>query len=266
MQARGGCRHFPRALLAEAANTTSLATVLDTAYHAASSGTPTGPTHRTDCRRTPAMVDMPPGLKHAKHSDFDEHAARAEDLNSRLYREVIAQLECGPSAHGTHGLPRLVRDMARLAQQGGELRHRRRPHRSRPRHFGETRIAAIAPRPQRGRSRLGITSARTSRKQAHRRDNYRGSRGTGPGCCSSRFPTTGPASTSRNCERRSSSRGLNTAEVVAKLTEAELLEFLFLPGFSTRASRDGILRPRVGLDVVQDTVTQSRWECPHHHR
>ena len=44
--------------------------------------------------------------------DFDDHAARAEDLNARLYREVIVS-RMRPFADGVHGFPRLVRDMAR---------------------------------------------------------------------------------------------------------------------------------------------------------
>src|SRR5262249_3753430 len=44
--------------------------------------------------------------------EFQDHAAQAEDLNSRLYREVIAS-RMRPFADGAHGFPRLVRDMAR---------------------------------------------------------------------------------------------------------------------------------------------------------
>src|SRR5205085_12395236 len=44
--------------------------------------------------------------------EFDDHAGRAEDLNSRLYREVISS-RMRPFADGAHGFPRLVRDTAR---------------------------------------------------------------------------------------------------------------------------------------------------------
>src|SRR5262249_36061904 len=44
--------------------------------------------------------------------EFQNHAAQAEDLNTRLYREVIAS-RMRPFADGTHAFPRLVRDMAR---------------------------------------------------------------------------------------------------------------------------------------------------------
>src|SRR5262249_20618206 len=44
--------------------------------------------------------------------EFESHAAQAEDLNSRLYREVIVS-RMRPFADGAGGFPRLVRDTAR---------------------------------------------------------------------------------------------------------------------------------------------------------
>src|SRR5205814_2987094 len=55
-----------------------------------------------------------------KTADFDDHAARAEDLNTRLYREVIVS-RMRPFADGTHGLPRMVRDMARTLGKQARL-------------------------------------------------------------------------------------------------------------------------------------------------
>ena len=49
-------------------------------------------------------------------------------------------------------------------------------------------------------------------------------------------------------------RGLATEIMAARLTEAELLEFLFLPGFSTKEAVTEISGRGVGLDVVQDMV------------
>ena len=49
-------------------------------------------------------------------------------------------------------------------------------------------------------------------------------------------------------------RGLATAAMTAAMTEAELLEFLFLPGFSTKDKVTEISGRGVGLDVVQDMV------------
>jgi two-component system sensor histidine kinase and response regulator WspE len=49
-------------------------------------------------------------------------------------------------------------------------------------------------------------------------------------------------------------RGLSSEAVVGRLNEAELLEFLFLPGFSTASSVSEFSGRGVGLDVVQDTI------------
>jgi len=54
--------------------------------------------------------------------------------------------------------------------------------------------------------------------------------------------------------RKIVSRGLNTADLIGRMTEAELLEFLFLPGFTTSTQVTEFSGRGVGLDVVQDTV------------
>lgn len=51
-------------------------------------------------------------------------------------------------------------------------------------------------------------------------------------------------------------RGLADASLAAGLSEAELLEFLFLPGFSLRDTVTDVSGRGVGLDVVQTTLRQ----------
>jgi two-component system sensor histidine kinase and response regulator WspE len=53
-------------------------------------------------------------------------------------------------------------------------------------------------------------------------------------------------------------RGLASAETVAQLSEAELLEFLFLPGFTMKASVTQLSGRGVGLDAVQAAAKQVR--------
>ncbi|WAI81108.1 MULTISPECIES: hybrid sensor histidine kinase/response regulator [Achromobacter] len=53
-------------------------------------------------------------------------------------------------------------------------------------------------------------------------------------------------------------RKLTSADTAARLSEAELLEFLFLSGFSTRGEVTEISGRGVGLDVVQTMVRQLR--------
>ena len=51
-------------------------------------------------------------------------------------------------------------------------------------------------------------------------------------------------------------KGLTTSVVAAKLTEPELLEFLFLPGFTMKETVTEISGRGVGLDVVQTMIKQ----------
>ena len=53
-------------------------------------------------------------------------------------------------------------------------------------------------------------------------------------------------------------RKLTNAEIAGKLTEAELLEFLFLPGFTMKDKVTEISGRGVGLDVVQNVLKQIR--------
>jgi two-component system sensor histidine kinase and response regulator WspE len=52
-------------------------------------------------------------------------------------------------------------------------------------------------------------------------------------------------------------RGLVSQETAAGLSDAELLEFLFLPGFSTRESVNAVSGRGVGLNVVQSMVQEA---------
>ena len=53
-------------------------------------------------------------------------------------------------------------------------------------------------------------------------------------------------------------RGLTNTETAAKMSDSELLEFLFLPGFSMKKTVTEISGRGVGLDVVQDMIKSVR--------
>jgi two-component system sensor histidine kinase and response regulator WspE len=182
----------------------------------------------------------------------DDHAARAEDLNGRLYREVIAS-RMRPFADGTHGLARLVRDMARdLGKQArlvvaGEntdvdrdiLEKLEAPLSHLIRNAVDHGIDPPADRAAAGKPEAG-----TVRLEARHR----------AGMLSVTVSDDGRGVDLDRLRKKVVDRGLNTAEVVRQMTEAELLEFLFLPGFSTAGSVTEYSGRGVGLDVVQDTV------------
>ena len=77
-------------------------------------------------------------------------------------------------------------------------------------------------------------TARGTRRPANRKPARSAwKRATARGCSRSSLPTTAGASI-EPARVEDSGRGLATAAMTAAMTEAELLEFLFLPGFSTK--------------------------------
>jgi two-component system sensor histidine kinase and response regulator WspE len=228
-----------------------LAAMLDAAFHAAVGGIPPEQFADliADTRRqcTACKQEL-----NEKTGDFDDHAARAEDLNARLYREVIAS-RMRPFGDGSQGLPRLVRDMARalgkeaklvvvgdrtevdrdiLEKLEAPLSHLIRNAVDHGLEATETRTAAGKP--------VAGTITLEARHRA--------------GMLHVTVSDDGAGIDLNRLRQKVIDRGLNAPEVAARLTEAELLEFLFLPGFSTAASVTEFSGRGVGLDVVQDTV------------
>jgi len=184
--------------------------------------------------------------------DFERQAAQAEDLNLRLYREVILS-RMRPFSDGAQGLPRLVRDTARrlnklvhfellgrdtevdrdiLERLEAPLTHLIRNAIDHGLESAEERMAAG--KPPEGRIRVEA--------------RHRG------GMVAITVSDDGRGIDVEHLRRKVIDRGYVSAAMAARLTEAELLEFLFLPGFSTASQVTEISGRGVGLDVVQDMV------------
>ncbi|HYC93192.1 MAG TPA: hybrid sensor histidine kinase/response regulator, partial [Thermoanaerobaculia bacterium] len=177
-----------------------------------------------------------------------------ENISGRLYREVIATRMRAFSV-GVHPFPRLVRDVARqLGKQvelqigGGStevdrdildkleapLSHLIRNAVDHGIETPEDRV--LAGKPAEGCIRLDA-SHQAGMLHVVVQDDGRGI----------------------DVERvraRVAERGLAGAEIVSRLSEAELLEFLFLPGFTTTHNVTEISGRGVGLDVVQSMVQE----------
>jgi two-component system sensor histidine kinase and response regulator WspE len=185
-------------------------------------------------------------------SEFEDHAAQAEDLNGRLYREVIVS-RMRPFADGVHGFPRMVRDLARslnkqvrldlrgastevdrdiLEKLEAPLTHLLRNAVDHGLEPPEVRQAA-------GKPETGVLQLE-ARHQA--------------GMLVLTVSDDGAGIDVELLRRKIVERGLAQADMAASLGEAELLEFLFLPGFSTARTVSEVSGRGVGLDVVQDTV------------
>ncbi|MFM8270821.1 MAG: response regulator [Gemmata sp.] len=228
-----------------------VAGMLDTAYHAAVAGLPGDQIAAlvADTRREWAACRQDLG---DKASDFDDHAARAEDLNARLYREVIAS-RMRPFGDGVHGLPRMVRDMAHALGKEARLvivgettevdRDILEKLESPLSHLIRNAIDHGLESPDE-RTVAGKMSAGTITLEARHRS----------GMLLVSVSDDGSGVNLNRLREKIVERGLNTPEMVARSTEAELLEFLFLPGFSTTSEVTEFSGRGVGLDVVQDTI------------
>ena len=185
--------------------------------------------------------------------EFESHARRSDDLNSRLYNEVIA-CRMRPMSDGVQGYPRMVRDISRqlgknvryeivgettpvdrdvLEKLDAPLNHILRNALDHGIETPEERLAAGKPE--------FATLKLEARHSA--------------GMFAITISDDGRGIDLDKLRNKIVERKLTTAEMVSRMTEAELYEFLFLPGFSTRGSVTEISGRGVGLDVVHTMAT-----------
>jgi two-component system, chemotaxis family, sensor histidine kinase and response regulator WspE len=184
--------------------------------------------------------------------DFESFARRNEDLSNRLHHEVIVS-RMRPLADGIRGFPRLVRDVARTL--GKQVRFEVRgeqtgvdrdildkleaPLSHLIRNALDHGIELPADRESAGKPATG-----TIRLEARHR----------AGMLQITLVDDGRGIDVERLRSHAVTRGLVARQVADQLSELELLEFLFLPGFSTKESVTEISGRGVGLDVVQSMV------------
>jgi two-component system sensor histidine kinase and response regulator WspE len=188
--------------------------------------------------------------------EIDTFDRRAAYLSHRLYDGALA-CHMRPFADGVQAFPRMVRDLARtlgkqlrldmtgqdtqvdrniLERLEAPLGHLLRNALDHGIESPEERLAAGKP----AEAVLGIEARHSAgRLQVTVADDGRGI----------------------DLERLRATvieRKLSNAETAARLNDAELLEFLFLPGFSMKEAVTDISGRGVGLDVVQNVLKQIR--------
>jgi len=184
--------------------------------------------------------------------DFESFARRNEDLSNRLHHEVIAS-RMRPLADGIRGFPRLVRDVARTL--GKQVRFEVRGDQTGVDRDILDKLEAplshlirnaldhgLEPPPD--REACGKPSVGTIRLEARHR----------AGMLHITLTDDGRGIDVEKLRVRAVDRGLVARQVAEQLTELELLEFLFLPGFSTKDQVTELSGRGVGLDVVQSMV------------
>ena len=192
--------------------------------------------------------------------EFDRRIRNTDDLSTRLYREVISS-RMRPFRDGVQGLPRLVRDLARqlgkkaqleilgeatevdrdiLEKLDAPLNHLVRNALDHGLETPDQRQAAG--KPEVGRLRIeAVHSA---------------------GLLSITVSDDGRGIDVDRLRQTVVERGHTDADVAAKLSDAELLDFLFLPGFSTTSEVTEISGRGVGTRCRSRHGPIGRRPCP----
>jgi len=181
--------------------------------------------------------------------EFETHARRSDDLNSRLYREVIAS-RMRPFADGTHGLARMVRDVAR--QLGKKVRFEVLGQDTDVDRDILDKLEAPLGHILRNALDHGLETP-DQRLLANKADigTLRLEARHHAGMLTVSVTDDGRGIDPIRLRKKIVDRGLTTEELASRMSETELFDFLFLPGFSTTDTVSDISGRGVGLDVVQ---------------
>jgi two-component system sensor histidine kinase and response regulator WspE len=183
---------------------------------------------------------------------MESHARRNEDLSERLHHEVISS-RLRPFQDGVRGFPRLVRDVARqlgksvhleiLGEQTGVdrdiLEKLEAPLNHLIRNALDHGIESLDERRTAGKPETASLKLE-ARHVA--------------GMLQITLTDDGRGIDIEKIRTRIVEREMTTPEMASRMTEPELLEFLFLSGFSTRSEVTSLSGRGVGLDVVQSMV------------
>jgi two-component system sensor histidine kinase and response regulator WspE len=188
----------------------------------------------------------------ARLPELENHTLRATAVADRLYREVVAT-RMRPFSDGVEGFPRLVRDVARTLGKKAQVEIRgaetpvdreileklEAPLNHMVRNSVDHGLETPEERVAKGKPPVG-----TVRLEARHR----------AGLLLISVSDDGRGVDFDKLRAKIAQRGLSSGDTLARLSEPELLEFLFLPGFSTASSVTDISGRGVGLDVVQDAA------------
>ena len=186
--------------------------------------------------------------------ELELYARRTTNLSDRLYREVIAS-HMRPFGDGVQNFPRMVRDLARQLQKQVKLeivgqstpvdrdilKKLEAPLTHMIRNAVDHGIESSAEREAAGKPTAG-----TVRLEAFHRG----------GMLSISVSDDGRGVDPELMRQHLIDRKLASPETAAQLTEAEIIEFLFLPGFSTTEQVTEISGRGVGLDIAKSMVQE----------
>ncbi|MEL6351442.1 MAG: hybrid sensor histidine kinase/response regulator [Cyanobacteria bacterium J06627_28] len=186
--------------------------------------------------------------------DLDQFSRRFSQLSDNLYRQVIAS-HMRPFSDGTQGFARMVRDIARAEGKQVSLkivgqhiqidRDILQKLESPLTHILRNAVVHGIESPNR-RQQLGKSEAGTIRLEASHR----------AGMLSILVSDDGSGLDLEALRNSVIEKQLAPPDLAAQLSDAELMEFLFLPGFSTAEQVSEIAGRGVGLDIAKSMVQE----------
>ncbi|MDF1700143.1 MAG: hybrid sensor histidine kinase/response regulator [Planctomycetota bacterium] len=186
---------------------------------------------------------------------FDEASRHAADLAGRMYRQVLTS-RMRPFSEGVTHFPRMVRDLAR---ELGKMIRFEIEGRDVP---VDRDILERLDAPLGHMLRNACDHGLELPQEREAQDKY----ATGTlrlearhraGMLEIRVEDDGRGRDPEQLRERIVDRGMISADIARDLSESELMEFLFLPGFSTRKEVTQISGRGVGLDVVHTMVREA---------
>ncbi|MFH0879565.1 MAG: hybrid sensor histidine kinase/response regulator [Lentisphaerota bacterium] len=183
---------------------------------------------------------------------YENYSLRSEELTTRLYNEAISA-RMRPFSDGIKGFPRLVRDLARQLNKKIKLRFTgesakvdrdilarlEAPLNHLLRNACDHGIEMPADRLAAGKPEEGAIVVDAAHKA---------------GMLFITVSDDGKGIDQESVRRKIVEKKLAGPEMASQMSEAELMDFLFLPGFSTTSRVTEISGRGVGMDVVQNMV------------
>ncbi|MGL4379385.1 MAG: hybrid sensor histidine kinase/response regulator, partial [Microcoleaceae cyanobacterium] len=186
--------------------------------------------------------------------ELELFSRRTANLSDRLYREVITT-HMRPFIDGVQGFPRMIRDLSRKLNKQVKLeivgkstsvdRDILKKLEAPLTHILRNAVDHGLEMPSER-----IEAGKPPEGKIHLEAFHRG------GMLSITIRDDGGGIDSEKLRAKIIDKGLSTPEVAAQLTENELMEFLFLPGFSTAKQVTEISGRGVGLDIAKSMAQE----------
>ena len=187
-----------------------------------------------------------------RFAELDNFDRRSSNLSHRLYHEALA-CRMRPFSDGLHGFPRMVRDVARTL--GKEVKLVIEGEDTQVDRDILEKLEAPLTHLIRNAIDHGLETSEDREKASKSREGtLRIEARHSAGRLLIAVSDDGRGIEIERVRKTVVKRGMTSKETAVNLSDAELLEFLFLPGFSVKEEVTEISGRGVGLDVVQSMV------------